>query len=191
MCKCLEDMSNAELWQLFPIVLTEYQPQWKPNYLMEKTVIEKAIGREAVVRISHFGSTSVPGLLAKPTIDILLEIREDTDVDILVSNLRSAGYIPSLQPEKPAPHLMFMKGYTPHGFEGQAYHLHVRYPGDYDELYFRDYLVSHPDAAAEYGRLKRELQRQYRHDRDGYTAAKGEFIRKVTMIAREEQEQSL
>lgn len=191
MCKQLNQMSNQELWQLFPIVLTDHQPDWKARYLMEKTVIEKAVGRENIVKISHIGSTSVPGLIAKPTIDILLEVPKDADLDALVVHLGEEGYFFDAQPQNPAPHMMFLKGYTPRGFEGQTFHLHVRYPGDYDELYFRDYLVSHPDAAAEYGRLKQELARQYRHDRDGYTDAKGEFVRKVTALAREELEQTM
>lgn len=186
MCKQLNQMSNQELWQLFPILLCEHQPDWKTKYLMEKTAIEKAVGKENIVRMNHFGSTSVPGLIAKPTIDILLEVGKQTDLDALIEGLGTEGYIFDAKPENPAPHMMFMKGYTPQGFEGQAFHLHVRYPGDYDELYFRDYLISHPDAAAEYGRLKQELARQYQNDRDGYTDAKGEFIRKITAIAREE-----
>jgi len=79
---------------------------------------------------------------------------------------------------------MFMKGYTPQGFEGQAFHVHVRYSGDWDELYFRDYLLANPDIAAEYGKLKLELQKKYKHDRDAYTSAKTDFIKRITRLAR-------
>ncbi|MDR3060393.1 MAG: GrpB family protein [Prevotella sp.] len=65
-------------------------------------------------------------------------------------------------------------------------YLHVRYSGDWDELYFRDYLLTHPDVAREYGILKLKLQEIYKHDRDGYTQAKSDFIKEVTNRARKE-----
>jgi GrpB-like predicted nucleotidyltransferase (UPF0157 family) len=81
---------------------------------------------------------------------------------------------------------MFLKGYLPDGFAEKVYHIHVRYPGDYDELYFRKYLIAHPEAAAEYAALKYDLHTNFRHDRDGYTIAKTAFIREVTQKARKE-----
>jgi GrpB-like predicted nucleotidyltransferase (UPF0157 family) len=186
MTKSLEEMTNEELWKLFPIIIAEPNPVWRQHYLNEKTYIEAKIGIQNIVRISHIGSTSAPNLPAKPTIDILLEIKDGTDLNQLIAVIKELGYLYSPQPNNPAPHMMFMKGYTPEGFKGQAYHLHVRYSGDWDELYFRDYLISHPDVAAEYGRLKLELQRKYEFDRDGYTAAKTDFIRRITKLAHEE-----
>lgn len=144
------------------------------------------IGREHVVRISHIGSTAVEGLLAKPTIDILLEIEEGYDLDDLISELEREGYIYERQPKKPPPHMMFMKGYTLNGFAEQVYHLHVRYPGDWDELYFRDYLKRHRETAEEYGRLTIVLQKKFEHDRDTYTAEKTDFVRQWTKKARKE-----
>ena len=140
----------------------------------------------SVVALCHIGSTSVPGLIAKPTIDILLEIPTDADIPSLTAALISAGYICNTQPNNPAPHLMFMKGYTPQGFRGQAVHLHVRFPGDWNELYFRDYLRSHPETAKSYGKLKQNLQLRYEHDRDAYTEAKTDFIQEATRLARKE-----
>lgn len=87
--------------------------------------------------------------------------------------------------------MMFMKGYTPEGFKGQAYHLHVRYTGDWGELYFRDYLIAHPETAKEYGELKLLLMQQYKHNRDVYTEAKGDFIRKITAIAKNIKQHTL
>lgn len=186
MAKKLEEMTKEELWELFPIIISEHDETWKEKYLAEKSLLEQAIGIENIVRINHYGSTSVPNLLAKPTIDILIEIKDDTDIEKLIMNVKSIGYIYSPQPDNPAPHMMFMKGYTVEGFKGQAYHVHVRYSGDWGELYFRDYLISHPDVANEYGKLKLELKKKYEHDRDGYTLAKSDFIKKVTQLAREE-----
>ena len=85
----------------------------------------------------------------------------------------------------PPPHIRAIKGYLPDGFAEKVYHIHVVYPGDHDELLFRDYLIAHPDAAAKYAELKRGLFQDYEHDRDGYTEAKGAFIKDVVRKARE------
>ena len=76
------------------------------------------------------------------------------------------------------------KGYTKEGFADKVYHIHLRYTGDNDELYFRDYLNEHPHIAEEYEALKLELWKRYEHNRDAYTNAKTEFIRKWTAEAR-------
>ena len=182
----LQEMTNEELWVLFPIILSEHRAEWTKFYEQEKDSIISALGTKNISRINHIGSTSVPGLIAKPTIDILLEIPTDADIPSLTAALISAGYICNMQPNNPAPHLMFMKGYTPQGFRGQAVHLHVRFPGDWDELYFRDYLRSHPETAKSYGKLKQNLQLRYEHDRDAYTEAKTDFIHEATRLARQE-----
>ena len=182
----LQKMTNEELWALFPIILSEHRAEWTKFYEQEKDTIISALGTKNISRINHIGSTSVPGLIAKPTIDILLEIPTDADIPSLTAALISAGYICNTQPNNPAPHLMFMKGYTPQGFRGQAVHLHVRFPGDWDELYFRDYLRSHPKTAKSYGKLKQNLQLRYEHDRDAYTEAKTDFIQEATRLARKE-----
>jgi len=82
--------------------------------------------------------------------------------------------------------MSFNKGYTPEGFAEKVFHLHIRFPGDWDELYFRDYLRGHKEVADEYGRLKIKLKEQYEHDRDGYTEAKAGFVKKWTKKARED-----
>lgn len=187
MTKGLDEMNASELGQLFPIIITEHNPQWKLLYASEKAAIEQAVGQKKIARISHIGSTAVPGLPAKPTIDILLEIKKDTIIEDLTADIKNIGYHYSKQPDKPAPHMMFMKGYTLKGFAGQAYHLHVRYPGDWDELNFRDYLIAHPDVAQEYARLKRSLQAKYTNDREAYTQGKTEYIKQVTIKARAEK----
>lgn len=184
--KSLMEMSNEELWELFPIVLREYNPAWVEWYEREAKEIQNAVGEGHVLRLSHIGSTSVPGLLAKPTVDILLEISRKTADAALIARLEGIGYLFTPQPNKPAPHMMFLKGYSPEGFLEKVFHLHVRYLGDWDELYFRDYLREHEEAREQYAALKTGLQRELEHDRDGYTEAKGEFVRRMTRLAREE-----
>ncbi len=184
MNKPLNRMVSEELWELFPIILSEHNPIWLKGYLKELTVLEQAVGTQNIIRINHVGSTVIPNLIAKPTIDILLEIKDDTDIERFISKVQLVGYIYSEQPNNPAPHMMLMKGYTPQGFKGQAFHVHVRYQGDWDELYFRDYLLTHPEVAEEYGELKLGLMKKHEHDRDAYTDAKTDFIQRITKLAR-------
>ncbi|MCL2487073.1 MAG: GrpB family protein [Oscillospiraceae bacterium] len=185
-----DQLTDEQRARLFPIILSNYNPAWPQWFAEEKANLERLIGAKHIVRTTHYGSTSVPGLTAKPTVDILLEISEDADLSQLIAALPAPEYICLNPPSMPSPppHLMFIKGYTSTGFAERVYHIHVRYPGDHDEVYFRDYLIAHPEAAAAYAALKRELRQKFEHDRDGYTAAKGGFIREITKKAREEQE---
>jgi len=172
--------------RLYPIILNEYNPAWPAWYAEEKANLERLIDADSIVRIHHFGSTAVPGLTAKPTIDILLEINKDADLDRLIAALSPPDYI--YLKEESAPtiftprlHLMFLKGYLADGFAEQVYHIHTVWPGGWSErLRFRDYLTDHPETAAAYAELKRSLLKDYKNNRDGYTDAKGAFIREVT-----------
>jgi GrpB-like predicted nucleotidyltransferase (UPF0157 family) len=174
--------------RIYPIILSEYNPAWPQWFAEEKANLEQLIGIENIARISHFGSTSVPGLTAKPTVDILLEIATTVDIEELIASLPNKEYI-CLRKEGNSlsehDRVMFLKGYLSDGFADKVFHIHVRYPGNYDELHFRDYLIAHPETAAEYADLKRNLFKDYEHDRDGYTAAKGGFIREITQKAKE------
>ena len=82
--------------------------------------------------------------------------------------------------------ISFNYGYTKNGFADKVYHIHLRYVGDNDELYFRDYLLNHPNVAKDYEYLKLRLSKQFEHNRDAYTNAKTTFIRKWTDVAKVE-----
>ena len=172
-------MSLEELWQLFPIVLKEHDPAYREWYEEERARLS-AVWGPRLERISHIGSTAVPGLLAKPTVDILMELDPEVDPREVFDRARDEGWLAmSGAPTRPV-RLVFNKGYTPEGFARKVFHLHVRTPGDWDELYFRDYLIDHPDRARRYARLKLELKGRY----DAYTQAKGDFIDETTALAR-------
>jgi len=176
--------------RIYPIILSEYNPAWPDWFAEEKANLERLIGAENIARISHIGSTAVPGLTAKPTVDILLEINETAGIDKLVIALPAPEYVclneAALTIPVPPPYLMFLKGYLPNGFAEKLYHIHVRCLGDWDEPKFRDYLIVHPETAAEYAELKRRLFLDYEHDRDGYTEAKTDFIKSIVKKARKE-----
>ena len=176
--------------RIYPIILSKYNPAWPEWFAEEKSNLKQLIGVDSIVRVSHFGSTAVPGLMAKPTIDILLEISKNTDIGKLIAAFPSPEYIclneAALTVPTPPPHLRFIKGYLPDGFAEKVYHIHIAYTGDRDDrLRFRDYLITHPEIAAEYAALKRSLLNKYEHDRDGYTRAKGMFIDDITKKARD------
>ena len=180
MSKKLSEMTLEELWQLFPIYLTEHDDRWDAWYNEEYQrlcVVLSSIN----ARISHVGSTAIKNIWAKPIIDILVEIPLENDIskvkDLIVQN----GYICMSENTQ---NISFNKGYTETGFAEKVFHLHLRYWGNNDELYFRDYLNEHPQIAKEYEQLKLDLWKQYEHDRDGYTEAKSDFITKWTLEAR-------
>lgn len=180
----LNKMTTEELGKLFPVIIVDHNPEWAGMYLLEKQNILKTIGPGLISRIEHIGSTAIPGLCAKPTIDILIEIPENADCELLISKLQKIQYQYIPKPENPPPHIMLAKGYTKRGFSGQAYHIHVRYSGDWDEIVFRDFLINNPDIAREYGELKRRLSVEHVNDREKYTDGKSDFISGIVQIAR-------
>ena len=181
MIPSLEEMSLEELWQLFPIFLREHQAEWKDWYEEERLRLLGFLPANQLVRISHIGSTSVKTIWAKPIVDILLEIPKETDMAVRRDLLLQNGYL--LMSESQG-RMSFNKGYTPSGFAERVFHLHLRYEGDHDELYFRDYLQEHPAVAKDYERFKLSLWKQYEHNRDAYTEAKTEFIKNYTEKAK-------
>lgn len=185
MAKELSEMSLEELWQLFPIILKEHNPEYSSWYLEEKESLVNIIGKNNIARINHIGSTSVKGLIAKPTVDILLEVNNDCEVEALKEKLSNNGWILMSCSNDPELRMVFNKGYTKYGFAEKVFHLHLRYFNDWNELYFRDYLRLNKEVADEYGKLKLSLKDKYEHNRDGYTEAKTEFIMKYTKGARE------
>lgn len=180
--KSLESMTPAELAALFPIILEPHREVWRAWYAQENARLQALLPKEAVFRLTHIGSTAIDGIWAKPTVDMLLEATSEAAFATLAQRLAACGYICM---HREAGRASFNRGYTPQGFAEEVFHLHLRLRGDADEIYFRDYLNLRPELAAQYERLKLSLWRPYEHDRDGYTAAKGEFIRRVTMEAKE------
>lgn len=183
--KNLEEMTLEELWELFPIILKEHRAEYADWYEEEQQNLTKLLAEFEIQRINHIGSTSVEGLIAKPIVDILLELPESYDLEKVTALLQKAGWILMIK-DKEKQTLDLNKGYTPAGFAEKVYHLHVRALGDWDELYFRDYLQKYPEAARQYEELKLSLKEKYEHNRDAYTDAKTEFVEKYSQKAREE-----
>ncbi len=164
-----------------------YDPRWPEMFEEEQKRIEAAIGHY-VVEIKHIGSTAVPGLAAKPIIDIMVGVRTLDDAPACINGLVNIGYeyVPEFEREFP-----FRRYFRKLRDGKRTYQIHLverSNAGWWDRhVLFRDYLCSHPDALIKYERLKRELARRFRDDRGAYTEAKTGFISKVEEQARELQ----
>jgi GrpB-like predicted nucleotidyltransferase (UPF0157 family) len=185
--KDLHKMSTEELGELFPIKIQEPDKNWKNYFKTEKDLILGLFEKIGLERIEHIGSTAIPDLKSKPTIDILMEVSHDLGEEIIIKNLKTIGYVYTQQLDNPPPHMMFVKGHTTSGLIGQSFHIHVRFKGDWDELYFRDYLRKNEGVKKEYEKLKLDLAVKFKNDRDAYTNAKTDFIENINKLAREEK----
>ena len=179
--KELSEMTQEERWELFPIFLVEHDEKWSGYYKEVEEELWKALKSYPVDRISHIGSTAVQGIWAKDIVDVLVEIPESVDIKEAAEAVEQHGFAKMSAEGK---RISLNKGYTKNGFADKVYHVHLRYTGDNDELFFRDYLNEHPLAAKEYEALKLELWKKYEHNREAYTDAKTDFIRKWTAEAR-------
>lgn len=186
MVKELSEMTLEELWQLFPIILKEYNADYVKLYDEERKRLTNAFGRNIILRISHIGSTAVPNIISKPIVDILMEISKNSDKIKVENKLKSMGWLLMNCSETPYFRQTYNKGYTKYGFDEKVYHLHVRFADDWDELYFRDYLIEHKDIAKEYEKLKIGLKEKFEYNRDSYTLEKSDFVNKYSAIAKEE-----
>jgi GrpB-like predicted nucleotidyltransferase (UPF0157 family) len=162
-----------------PVIIVDYNPMWPTLYEEERAQILHFVG-DYIEEIQHVGSTSVPGLGAKPIIDIMIGIHELSLVDKCVRPLQSLGYEYLGESGIPGRHYFQKppKALTTH----RTHHMHMvetNHDGWKRTILFRDYLRTHPEVANQYEVLKRALAKQFGSDREGYTDAKTEFIEAV------------
>ena len=193
--KHVSELNPQEFQKLFPIVLKDVLPEYADWYEEEKKAILGVIDAKDVVRINHIGSSAIPDIKAKPVVDILLEIDGTCIVSKVVEALKSIGFGTEVCMKKDEPfEYLLAKGMTVDGFAEKVFLLHLRYAGNWDELYFRDYLLEHPDVAAEYSRLKEQilddisegrLERMPNGQPNGYSNAKFSFVKDISQRARD------
>jgi len=172
-----------------PVVIVDYDPEWPLLYEQEKARLLRVIGRW-VVAIEQVGSTAVPGLGAKPIIDVMVAVRRLADAEKCIEPLQSIGYEYVPRGEDFIPERRYFHKGPP---EARTHHLHmVERTSDFWErhLLFRDYLRTHPKTAQEYEQLKRELAARYGSDRLCYNDAKTPYIEAVVAKARAEKKKS-
>jgi GrpB-like predicted nucleotidyltransferase (UPF0157 family) len=168
--------------------LVPYNPIWAVLFAQEKEHLQACLPGELINRIEHFGGTAVPGLAAKPIIDILVEVTslEETRKRI-APILESQGYDyfwrPTWGDDAPPFYAWFIKRDTG---GNRTHHIHmVEHDFEHwERLLFRDYLIEHPDVAMEYQDLKNRLYAAHPHDRIVYTKGKTEFIVRITAMAK-------
>lgn len=176
MKKKLEEMTLEELWELFPIYLVENKYDlWKEYYNEIKNELYNLLKDYDVV-INHIGSTSLKDIWAKPIIDVLIEFDDEVKMKEASKILSKNNFIIMNEKEN---RISLNRGYTEEGFAEKVYHIHLRAKGDNEEIAFRDYLENHEDDKKEYESLKLDLWKKFEHDRDGYTEAKSDFIKKI------------
>jgi len=156
-----------------PVIIADYDPAWPVQAAAEITRIRAALG-DRLLAIEHIGSTSVPGLAAKPLLDLMGGLRSLDEARACVPMTEALGY--HYEPGDSIPdRIYFNKG--PEG--ARTHHLYlVELGGEYwvRHIAFRDALRANPALAAEYAALKRRLAAEYGSDRIGYTDAKTDFI---------------
>lgn len=157
------------------VIIVEHNPDWKILFQKEVTLIKRVLNKDFITRIEHFGSTAVPGLAAKPIIDILIGVNSLAEAKQTASPLESLGY--AYWVDNPDPQRMFfVKGLPPNS--PRTHHIHMVEPDSilWERLLFRDYLRQHPEEAARYAQLKRQLAQRFISDREAYTQGKSEYM---------------
>ena len=167
-----------------PVVVSDYDPGWPRRYDALRQPVADALA-ELAAQIEHVGSTSVPGLAAKPTIDIVIRLRAAHDLPAAIQRLARLGYA-----HEGDFGIVGREAFaTPPGYGPHDHHLYVCAPdwqGYDDQVVFRDYLRAHADVADAYAELKRRLAIEHRNSRTAYTDGKAAFVRAVLERAADE-----
>ncbi|MCD3197518.1 GNAT family N-acetyltransferase [Clostridium botulinum C/D] len=157
------------------IEVVPYDEKWRKKFINESIKIRN-IMRDEVINIYHIGSTAIPGIYAKPIIDILVEVKKIEIVDIYNDKMMELGYVPKGEfgIEK---RRFFIKG-----LYKRTYHVHIFQSGNSEiqrHLKFRDYMISHLEDAKRYENLKKELALKFRYDIESYCKGKDDFIKAI------------
>jgi GrpB-like predicted nucleotidyltransferase (UPF0157 family) len=166
------------------LLVAPYDPRWPADFERERERIRGALG-DAALRIDHHGSTAVPGLAAKPVIDIQVSVARLHPIDAYAAALERIGYVHVPHDDDARCPFFHRPAAWPH-----THHVHVVEAGSEEErhtLAFRDHLREHPEAAREYEALKRDLARDHDGDdaesREAYALAKSAFVERIIAAA--------
>ena len=176
----MEVEDSDQQWHDEDIIVVDYDPAWPARFASEALLLESAIGPWVTGGIHHVGSTAVPGLAAKPIIDILI------GVESLEASRPCIGLVAPLDYRYAEYRTDEMHWFCKPDPAHRTHHLHLVPVGSArlrDELAFRDYLRAHIDRARAYEMLKRELAIRFRQDREAYTAGKSDFVNETLALA--------
>jgi GrpB-like predicted nucleotidyltransferase (UPF0157 family) len=159
-----------------------HDPNWRHQFDIEAERLRAILG-QLVLEVHHIGSTAIPGIKAKPIIDILIIVKNIQLVDAYNCAMIQNGYLPRGEFGIPG-RRFFIKGDE----ANRSHHLHI-YAANHPEiarhLNFRDYLIAHPEAAEEYSELKESLVKQFPHSGPDYTQGKDSFIQSIDEKAKQ------
>ncbi len=157
-----------------------HDPAWRERFETEAAALRSALGGEALA-VHHTGSTSVPGLRAKPTIDVLIEVQEIGKLDDLEAQMAEKGY--EAWGEYGIPGRRFFTKNRGHERLSNVHVFETGSPEVERHLAFRDYLREHPETAHAYGDLKEDLARKFPTDVESYMEGKDDFIKRTERTA--------
>jgi GrpB-like predicted nucleotidyltransferase (UPF0157 family) len=172
------------------VEIEPYNPQWPVLFQQEKQHLLDCLPTRLIERIEHFGSTAVPHLAAKPIIDVLVGVTSLAETkELIVPILEAQGYEyfwrPTVGDDQPPWYAWFIK--RDPGTHRRTHHIHLveaHFTEHWDRLRFRDYLIQHPEIAAQYQALKIDLAARFSQDRVRYAQGKQVFIERITNLAR-------
>lgn len=165
------------------VELVPHDPKWAQCFKDERDLLLRIIG-EKIVDAAHIGSTSIPGMPAKPIIDILLAVQTLADVDAFAETLNEAGY-----KDKGNGRVTGRRYFVKGGELKRTHHLNFCEMNSSfwaSHVAFRDHLVRHPEIAQEYSTLKQAFADRFPNDRSAYSAGKEEFVHSVLERAMKE-----
>lgn len=159
--------------------IVDYSPSWVEAFELEKSILEATL-KTVVVKIHHIGSTSIPGLAAKPIIDILMEAKDLSELDRRAHEMESLGYRPKGE------NGIVGRRYFQKGGNQRSHHLHAYQCGDVNlirHIAFRDYLLHHREIVTAYEKLKLKLASGCENDLVQYQNGKSNFLQEHEELA--------
>lgn len=163
------------------VTLVRHSPKWRQSFEREEKKIQKIFGRDAL-KIQHVGSTAIPGILAKPIIDIALIVPSLQKARRYQTKLKDIGYEIKKNDTRKG-RLFFTKGPE----KKRTHYLHIGEIGSgyaEDMILFRDYLCNQKNTAKKYSELKKKLAKKYQNTREIYTAKKEKLIKEIVKKAK-------
>ncbi len=159
------------------VEVVPYDSKWREAFEVEARLLADALG-ENIVAIHHIGSTAIPNIYAKPIIDLLVEVKNLTEVDEKNAAMKELGY--TIMGEFGIPNRRYFRKDNQEGV--RTHHVHVFEAGSAQverHLAFRDYAIAHPEEAQKYSQLKQELAKTYPTDIEKYMDGKDGFIQEI------------
>ncbi len=169
------------------VAIEPYDPAWPQRFAEEAAHLRATLPTDLIGRIEHFGSTAVPGLAAKPIIDMLVEVPDLNQVHSRIAPFlqdRGYDYFWRLKENRSGlAYTWFIKRDTS---GRRTHHVHFLEPRSphWERLLFRDYLIANPQVAAEYAAIKQRATAAHADDRAAFAEAKGKFIDRITAVAK-------